>query len=127
MQPGGTSPSGFAIPKQPKVRVPPGPAPTGLVVREIKKGSGAALVPKAKIAFRYVGVEYDSGKTFEARWAQPFVIQEFGNGELLVGQERGMRGMRVGGRREMIIPERLAYESGTGSLIYLIELVAVEK
>lgn len=126
-QPDGASSNFTGIPRQPKVRVPQGPAPTGLVVREIKKGSGAPLVPNAKFAFRYVGVEYDSGKTFEARWDQPFKIQAFGNGELLVGQERGMRGMRVGGRRELIIPERLGYENGTGSLIYLIELVSVEK
>lgn len=97
------------------------------MVRDIKKGAGSPLVPNAKFAFRYVGVEYKSGKTFEARWAQPFVIQEFGNGELLVGQERGMRGMRVGGRRELTIPERLGYENGVGPLIYLIELVSVEK
>jgi len=126
-QPEETSPGGFYIPKQPKVRVPRGPEPTGLVVRDIKKGSGSPLVPDAKFAFRYVGVEYDSGKTFETRWAQPFVIQKFGNGELLVGQERGMRGMRVGGRRELIIPEHLGYNDGTGPLIYVIELVSVTK
>lgn len=124
-QPEEASPGGFYIPRQPKVRVPRGPAPKGLVVREIKKGSGPKLEPGAKIAFRYVGVEYNSGKTFEARWAQPFIIQKFGNGELLVGEERGMRGMRVGGRRELIIPDRLGYETGVGSLIYVIELVSV--
>ena len=37
-----------------------------------------------------------------------------------------MRGMRVGGRRELIVPDHLGYEDGTGSLIYVIELVSVE-
>lgn len=97
------------------------------MVREIRKGSGPVLRPNAKFYFRYVGVEYRSGKVFEARWAEPFVIQAFGNGELLVGQERGMKGMRVGGRRELIIPERLGYNNGVGSLIYMTELVSVEK
>lgn len=127
VQPGGNSPSVTGIPKQPKVRVPQGPAPTGLVVREIKKGSGTALTQNDKFAFRYVGVDYNSGKTFEARWDRPFVIQAFGNGELLVGQERAMRGMKVGGRREMIVPDRLGYENGAGPLIYVVELVSVEK
>jgi len=95
------------------------------VVRELEKGSGPRLEPGAKIALRYLGVEYNSGKTFEVRWAQPFIIQKFGNGELLVGEERGMRGMRAGGRRELIIPERLGYENGVGPLIYVIELAAI--
>jgi FKBP-type peptidyl-prolyl cis-trans isomerase len=97
------------------------------VVREVKKGSGPALKSNDKITFRYVGVEYRSGKTFEVRWDEPFIIQEFGNGELLEGEETGMRGMRVGGRRELIVPERLGYKNGVGPLIYMIELVSVEK
>lgn len=126
-QPDGTSPKSTTVPKQPTVRVPQGPAPTELVVREVKKGSGPVLNSNEKITFRYVGVEYRSGKTFEVRWDEPFVIQEFGNGELLEGEEMGMRGMRVGGRRELIIPERLGYDTGVGSLIYMIELVSIEK
>ena len=95
------------------------------MVKDIRRGSGPPLTWNDRLTFRYVGVEYRSGKVFEARWAKPFIIQAFGNGELLVGQERGMLGMRVGGRRELIVPERLAYNNGVGSLIYLTELVSI--
>ena len=52
-------------------------------------------------------------------------IAAVGSGEVRDGWETGLKGMRVGGRRELILPSMLAY--GTGALIYIVELLAIEK
>ncbi|HEY2335685.1 MAG TPA: FKBP-type peptidyl-prolyl cis-trans isomerase [Solirubrobacterales bacterium] len=112
--------------KPPKVRVPQGPPPGRLVVNDIRQGAGAAIPPKAsvKISAHYIGVSYGTGKPFEVRWsrAQPFDI-EFGPGQEVKGWEKGLVGMRAGGRRELIVPSKMAY--GNGALIYVIDLLAV--
>ncbi|MDX6602940.1 MAG: hypothetical protein QOF13_2142 [Solirubrobacterales bacterium] len=107
----------------PKVTVPKGPPPEKLVVNDLEQGSGAALSgPDDEIVLNYVGVDYKTGKVFESTWDQgePAKLR-FGGGELIEGWEQGLAGMRVGGRRELIIPSKLAY--GKGALIFVVELL----
>ena len=109
----------------PKVQVPQGSPPKELVVHDLKKGTGAAVVRGKTIRLQYVGVSYKTGKPFETDWGKtgPFRFT-YGKGEVIDGWEAGLKGMKVGGRRELIVPSRLAYDTGT--LIYVFELVAVE-
>ena len=111
--------------REPKVRVPNGPPPKQLVVRNLREGSGAEVKPGDDIAVDYVGVNYKTGKKFESTWERPepgtFTLS---SGELIKGWLDGLKGMKVGGRRELIIPSKLAYK--TGPLIYVIDLVSVK-
>jgi peptidylprolyl isomerase len=113
-------------PIKPTIRVPPGPPPKNLVVRDLKKGIGAVAEHGKRLRVHHVGVSYKTGEEFEAFWSDGSTFSfNFGSGEVRDGWETGLKGMRVGGRRELILPSRLAY--GTGALIYIVELLAIEK
>lgn len=80
----------------------------------------------------YHGVYYVSGKLWSSSWqnSQP-LIYELGSGDMLQGWEKGLRGMRAGGRRKLIIPPELVYGRGTSAgpestLIYVIDLMAID-
>lgn len=111
--------------KRPKVTVPPGPPPKNLVVRDLKEGFGAVARHGQRLGVQYVGVNYRTGEEFEVFWGKsgPFHFA-FGTGEVRKGWDIGLKGMKVGGRRELILPSRLAY--GTGPLLYVVELVSIE-
>jgi peptidylprolyl isomerase len=111
--------------ERPKVHIPPGPPPKKLVVRSLKEGSGAGARWGQRLRVQYVGLSYKTGKPFEDRWGKsgPFTFN-FGIGEVRKGWEIGLKGMKVGGRRELILPSRLAY--GTGALLYVVELLKIE-
>ena len=95
---------------KPKVTVPKGAPPKKLVVKEIEKGSGATAESGDEVTVQYVGVNYKNGKEFDASWdrGEPFTFQ-LGAGMVIPGWDQGVEGMKVGGRRELIIPPELAY------------------
>lgn len=115
---------------KPEIDFPDGPAPTELVVRDLTVGQGAEAVAGARVTVHYLGVDYDSGEQFDASWDRGETIQ-FPLAGLIRGWQEGIPGMRVGGRRELTIPPRLAYgESGRHplagkTLIFVIDLLAV--
>jgi peptidylprolyl isomerase len=106
-----------------KIRVPPGKPPKGLVVKDLREGSGPAVESvKDEIVLNYAGLEYAAGKAFYDSWEQGgpsrFILQE-----THPGWERGLIGMKVGGLRELITPPGLAYHTTT--LIYIIEMIRI--
>jgi peptidylprolyl isomerase len=101
-----------------------GPPPRKLVVNDLRKGSGAAVTSKDAVLVNYFSVRY--GEALRRRHGGEFGETRFGLNEVVKGWELGLPGMKVGGRRELIVPPRLAY-SGTGTLIYVIDLLAVER
>lgn len=110
---------------EPRIRVPEGPPPKKLVVNVLREGSGPpADEGKDEILVRYVGAYYDSGRVFFNSWdtggPSKFLLEEVHR-----GWELGLKGMREGGRRELIEPSRLAY--GAGAAIYVIDLVGVNR
>lgn len=109
----------------PEVPIPQGPPPAKLVVKELKKGSGAVVVNGDVAVVRYINVDYRTGRVYENNWDPPEPTYfNVGNGEVLGAWETGMKGMRVGGRRELIVPAKLSY--GKVPQIYVIELQAVK-
>jgi peptidylprolyl isomerase len=112
--------------KPPKITLPSAP-PRKLIVKDIRVGTGAAIPAhgRAHIATNYISVSFRTGKTREVWWKPKggFSI-EFGPGLEVKGWEKGLVGMRVGGRRELLVPSSLAY--GEGALLYVIDLLAVE-
>jgi peptidylprolyl isomerase len=118
--------------KSPPVHVPSGPPPKEVVVKELKKGKGAVVPPvttqpKVELDVLYTAVKWN-GELFEERQnpRAPFEV-EFG-AHLNPGWEEGLEGMRVGGRRELIVPVSASW--GTGSdeaLVYVVDLVSLKK
>lgn len=115
---------------KPEIDFPTGPAPEKLVIRDLAVGEGAEALPGARVTVHYVGVEYASGEQFDASWDRGETIT-FALSGLIQGWQEGIPGMRVGGRRELVIPPELAYgRSGRHrlagkTLIFVIDLVAV--
>jgi peptidylprolyl isomerase len=128
---GGESGSGRG---KPKVTVPEGAPPKKLVVKEIDKGTGAEAKKGDEVTVQYVGVNYKRGDQFDASWDrhEPFSFT-LGAGMVIPGWDQGIEGMKVGGRRELIIPPGLAYgQSGSPpaippneTLIFVVDLLSV--
>lgn len=115
---------------KPEIDFPTEPAPADLVIRDLVVGEGAEAVPGARVTVHYLGVDSGSGEQFDASWDRGEPI-EFPLQGLIQGWQDGIPGMRVGGRRELVIPPRLAYgENGRhplagSTLIFVIDLLAV--
>jgi peptidylprolyl isomerase len=119
---------------KPKVQVPSGPPPKKLEIKDLEEGSGPAAKPGDEVTVHYVGVNYKTGKQFDASWdrGEPFTFK-LGVGEVIPGWEEGIVGMKPGGRRELIIPPELGYgyqRSGSippgSTLIFVVDLISVE-
>jgi peptidylprolyl isomerase len=125
---------GSAEKTKPKVTVPKGAPPKKLVIDELEKGTGAEAKAGDEVTVQYVGVNYKTGKEFDASWdrGEPFTFQ-LGAGMVIPGWDQGVEGMKVGGRRELIIPPELAYGpegsppaiGPNETLIFVIDLLAV--
>jgi peptidylprolyl isomerase len=96
---------------KPTIAKPTGPPPKSLVVKDIVKGTGAEATAGKTVTVNYVGVLYSTGQQFDASWdrGQPLQPFQLGAGQVIPGWDKGLVGMRVGGRRQLIIPPDLAY------------------
>ena len=124
-----------ALKKKPTVTVPKGPPPKHLVIKDLVEGNGPVATKTSTVTVQYVGVLYKTGKQFDASWndgsGQP-VQFSLAQG-VIKGWQEGIPGMRVGGRRELIIPPNLAYgKKGSppkippnSTLVFVIDLHAV--
>lgn len=99
------------INSKPKIPKQSGAAPKTLKVEDLIAGKGPAAKTGDKISVRYVGVLYDTGKEFDSSWKRgkaPFQLT-LGQGQVIQGWDKGLVGMKVGGRRRLTIPPDLAY------------------
>ncbi len=87
-----------------------GAAPTKLIVQDVIVGTGAQAKSGDTVIVQYVGVLFSNGKEFDSSWkaGKPFDFV-LGSGGVIAGWDQGVEGMRVGGRRRLIIPADLAY------------------
>ncbi|MFI2703202.1 FKBP-type peptidyl-prolyl cis-trans isomerase [Cellulosimicrobium composti] len=116
---------------RPEVDAPEGPAPTELVVEDVTVGDGPEATPGATVNVHYLGVEYETGEEFDASWNRGQSIN-FPLRSLIAGWQQGIPGMKVGGRRKLVVPPDLAYgPAGAGhrlsgkTLIFVIDLLGV--
>ena len=131
---GATSTEASGEKTKPKVTVPTGAPPKKLEVKELEEGSGAEAKSGDEVTVQYVGVNYKNGNEFDSSWSrnEPFSFT-LGAGEVIPGWDQGVEGMKVGGRRELIIPPELAYgEAGAPpaigpneTLVFVIDLLEV--
>ena len=119
---------------KPEIDFPEGPAPTDLQMIDLEVGTGPEAVNGKRVAVHYVGVAYSTGEEFDASYGrgEPLVFP-LGSGSVITGWDRGLVGMKVGGRRKLVIPPQLAYgDRGAGgviapgeTLIFVCDLVGV--
>ena len=117
--------------QKPEIDFQDGPAPTELVIEDLVVGDGAEAVPGGNVEVHYVGVEYDTGEEFDSSWNRGESI-EFPLRGLIQGWQDGIPGMRVGGRRQLIVPPAQAYGPAGGghrlsgkTLVFVIDLLGV--
>jgi peptidylprolyl isomerase len=121
--------------KEPVVPKPQGDPPAELVKKDIVKGKGPKVKPGDLASVQYTGVSWSTGEKFDASWdrgAQPFEFP-LGRGQVIPGWDQGVKGMRVGGRRQLTIPPALAYGpqgqppviGPNETLIFVVDLVKI--
>ena len=128
------TPTVTPIPTKPTITKPPGKEPKTLVKKDIQVGAGRAAKAGDKVSVQYVGVSYTNGRQFDASWdrGQPFDFT-LGNGDVIQGWDQGVAGMKVGGRRQLVIPADLAYGpqgsppniGPNETLIFVIDLLKI--
>jgi len=95
---------------KPVIEPPSGDPPAELVKEDIVKGKGRRAKKGDTISVQYVGSSWSNGQEFDASWdrGEPFSFQ-LGGGQVIQGWDEGLVGMRVGGRRKLVIPPDLGY------------------
>src|ERR1039458_5198919 len=87
-----------------------GDTPTDLLVEDLIVGTGTEATTGTRATVHYVGVAHSTGEQFDASWdrdeAFTFTV---GEGQVIAGWDNGVAGMRVGGRRRLVIPPHLGY------------------
>ena len=129
------TPKSGPLSTEPKITVPKTAAPKTLVKKDLVTGTGALLTANDNPTVNYVGALYSNGKVFDASWNrnQTFPVGgPIGTASVIKGWEQGLVGMRVGGRRELIIPPSLGYGStaqtgipANSTLIFIVDLLAM--
>jgi peptidylprolyl isomerase len=120
--------------EKPEVDFYEGPAPTDLVITDLIVGDGAEAVAGQNVSVHYVGVAHSTGEEFDASYNRGSVFQfPLGGGRVIAGWDQGVQGMKVGGRRQLVIPPHLGYgDRGAGgaikpgeTLIFVVDLLGV--
>ncbi|HXC46403.1 MAG TPA: FKBP-type peptidyl-prolyl cis-trans isomerase [Solirubrobacteraceae bacterium] len=128
------TPTSGPLASKPAVTVPSGAAPTKLVTKELIVGTGPEAKAGDSVTVNYVGVLYKGGAEFDSSWkrSEPFTFA-LGKGQVIPGWDQGVAGMKVGGRRELIIPAELAYGKRgspptippSAPLVFVVDLLGV--
>ncbi|MFE1437667.1 FKBP-type peptidyl-prolyl cis-trans isomerase [Streptomyces sp. NPDC058739] len=119
---------------KPEVDFPGGEPPKDLEIKDLWEGDGPEAKAGDSVAVHYVGVAFSTGEEFDASWNRGTPLRfQLGVGQVIPGWDKGVQGMKVGGRRQLIIPPHLAYgDRGAGgkigpgeTLIFVCDLVSV--
>lgn len=118
---------------KPTVTVPSFPA-SELGVTDVTIGDGAEATSGSTVEVHYVGVAQSTGQQFDASWdrGDTFTFR-LGGGQVIRGWDEGVAGMKVGGRRELVIPPAKGYGAagaggvikGNETLVFVVDLLGV--
>ena len=119
---------------KPTITIPATPPPTTLQIEDRVVGDGPEAKPGAMVNVHYVGVSWSTGKEFDASWERRKTFAfKLGGGQVIKGWDQGVAGMKVGGRRQLVIPPDLGYGArGVGpikpneTLIFVVDLLGVQ-
>ena len=119
---------------KPEIDFPEGEPPADLVIVDEIVGDGPEATAGKTVVTHYVGVAFSTGEEFDASWNRGAPLDfPLGAGRVIAGWDQGIAGMKVGGRRKLVIPSHLAYgDRGAGgaikpgeTLIFVVDLVGV--
>jgi peptidylprolyl isomerase len=121
--------------RPPSVKIPTGPPPTALESADLIVGTGQEAAPGDQVTVQYVLATYSAGAVIQSSWTSgPFEFT-LGEGQVIPGWDKGVVGMHVGGRRELIIPPSLGYGAhppagaqgiaANDTLIFVIDLLKI--
>ena len=108
--------------------------PTELVITDLTVGDGDEAKAGDTVSVHYVGVAHSTGEEFDASYNRGAPLKfRLGVGQVIEGWDKGVQGMKVGGRRQLVIPSHLGYgQRGAGgviksgeTLIFDVDLLAV--
>ena len=120
--------------EKPDVELPQGRPPANLEIKDIAVGEGPAAAKGDTVRVHYVGVALGTGREFDSSWERGEPISfALGGRQVIRGWDMGIKGMKVGGRRRLIIPSFLGYGSqGAGpeiapgeTLVFVCDLVGI--
>jgi peptidylprolyl isomerase len=120
---------------KPQIETPAGDPPTSLIKEDLVVGKGPAVKKGQIAAMQYVGISWSTGKQFDASWdrgGQPFQFP-LGQGQVISGWDEGIPGMKVGGRRILVIPPDQGYGAAGAppdiapneTLVFVVDLVGI--
>lgn len=121
-----------AVGSVPTIVKPTNTPPASLEIKDLVVGNGASVAAGATVTTHYVLMGWKSGEIIDSSWSRgtPLTI---GLGQVIPGWQQGMVGMKVGGRRELLIPPALGYgAAGSGpvgpneTLIFVVDLIATK-
>jgi peptidylprolyl isomerase len=104
---------------KPEVEFPTDELTGQLQIRDLVEGDGPTAQAGQQAVVHYVGVAHSTGEEFDASYNRnsPFTFP-LGEGRVIQGWDQGVQGMKVGGRRELIIPPHMGYgDRGAGGVI----------
>lgn len=114
----------------PEISAPEGNPPTELVTEDVFLGDGAEAGPNSTLTVHYTLMAWSTGKIVESSWVGDPAT--FGLNQVIVGWQEGIPGMKVGGRRLLVIPADKGYGAAGGgpigpneTLIFVVDLLAV--
>jgi peptidylprolyl isomerase len=129
-----TTPTSGELSKEPQVAPQSGAPPRQLVIKELIVGTGPEAKAGDTVTVNYVGVLYKGGTKFDASWnrKEPFTFA-LGQGQVIHGWDKGVAGMKVGGRRQLTIPPAEGYGAQgsppkippNSTLVFVIDLLGV--
>ena len=120
--------------EKPEIEFPGAEPPADLVIIDVTEGDGAEATSGSTVSVHYVGVAHSTGEEFDASYNRGTPLQfRIGVGQVIQGWDEGVEGMKVGGRRQLVIPPHLGYgDRGAGgvikpgeTLIFVCDLVEV--
>jgi peptidylprolyl isomerase len=121
--------------EKPQVHVPEGEIPPStLVIEDIEVGEGAEAVRGKTVEVHYVGHAWSNRKQFDASWDRKSTFSfRLGAGQVITGWDQGVAGMKIGGRRRLVIPPSLGYgkRGAPGAikpdetLVFVVDLLGV--
>jgi peptidylprolyl isomerase len=120
---------------KPEIPQPQGEPPAQLETRDVVEGDGEEAAAGQTVAVQYVGASWSNGEEFDASWdrgSEPFEFP-LGAGQVIQGWEQGVEGMKVGGRRLLVIPPDIGYGPAGSppaigpneTLVFVVDLMRV--
>lgn len=119
---------------KPEVSIPAGDPPADLVIDDLTVGDGDEAKAGAVVEVHYVGVAWSTQAQFDASWDRGETFEfRLGAGQVIDGWDKGVAGMKVGGRRRLTIPPDMGYGpygaggviKGGETLVFVVDLINV--